>query len=72
MSNNSVKSIVLVHGGFVDGSGWESVYKTLTRDGYKVSIVQNSTTFSVTCTTNIARYSFRIEQGDQRSGWVSA
>lgn len=36
-------SVVLVHGGFVDGSGWESVYDILTHDGYKVSIVQNST-----------------------------
>ncbi len=43
MSNKSVKSIVLVHGGFVDGSGWEGVYKVLTKDGYKVSIVQNPT-----------------------------
>src|ERR1700733_7969795 len=44
MSNKSVKSVVLVHGGFVDGSGWEGVYKALTKDGYKVSIVQNPTT----------------------------
>jgi len=36
-------SVVLVHGGFVDGSGWESVYDILTHDGYKVSIVQNPT-----------------------------
>jgi len=36
-------SVVLVHGGFVDGSGWEDVYKILTKDGYKVSIVQNAT-----------------------------
>lgn len=36
-----VKSIVLVHGGFVDGSGWMDVYKILSKDGYKVSIVQN-------------------------------
>lgn len=43
MSDTSVKSIVLVHGGFVDGSGWEGVYKLLTKDGYKVSIVQNPT-----------------------------
>src|ERR1700722_3404253 len=43
MQNSAVKSIVLVHGGFVDGSGWEGVYKALTRDGYKVSIVQNPT-----------------------------
>ena len=37
------KNIVLVHGGFVDGSGWEGVYDILTKDGYSVSIVQNPT-----------------------------
>ena len=37
------KNIVLVHGGFVDGAGWESVYKILKRDGYNVSVVQNPT-----------------------------
>jgi pimeloyl-ACP methyl ester carboxylesterase len=37
-------SIVLVHGGFVDGSGWERVYKILRKDGYTVSVVQNPTT----------------------------
>jgi len=37
------RTIVLVHGGFVDGSGWESVYHILKRDGYRVAIVQNST-----------------------------
>ncbi|HET7088650.1 MAG TPA: alpha/beta hydrolase [Anaerolineae bacterium] len=36
-------SIVLVHGGFVDGSGWQRVYNILKKDGYKVSIVQNPT-----------------------------
>jgi pimeloyl-ACP methyl ester carboxylesterase len=36
-------SVVLVHGGFVDGSGWEGVYKILKKDGYNVSIVQNPT-----------------------------
>jgi pimeloyl-ACP methyl ester carboxylesterase len=36
-------NIVLVHGGFVDGSGWEGVYKILRKDGYTVSIVQNTT-----------------------------
>ena len=36
-------SVVLVHGGFVDGSGWEDVYKILKKDGYNVSIVQNPT-----------------------------
>jgi len=38
-----VKNIVLVHGGFVDGSGWEGVYKALKKDGYTVTIVQNPT-----------------------------
>ena len=36
-------AVVLVHGGFVDGSGWEDVYRILTKDGYNVSIVQNAT-----------------------------
>lgn len=36
-------AIVLVHGGFVDGSGWEGVYKVLRKDGYNVNIVQNPT-----------------------------
>ena len=40
----AMTSIVLVHGGFVDGSGWEEVYKLLKKDGYNVSIVQNPTT----------------------------
>jgi pimeloyl-ACP methyl ester carboxylesterase len=38
-----VKNVVLVHGGFVDGSGWEGVYKALKKDGYTVAIVQNPT-----------------------------
>ena len=37
------KNVVLVHGGFVDGSGWEGVYNELKKDGYTVSIVQNPT-----------------------------
>lgn len=37
------KAIVLVHGGFVDGSGWASVYHILKKDGYDVSVVQNPT-----------------------------
>jgi pimeloyl-ACP methyl ester carboxylesterase len=39
-----VKNIVLVHGGFVDGSGWSKVYQGLSKDGYNVAIVQNPTT----------------------------
>ena len=44
MSNNAANSVVLVHGGFVDGSGWEGVYHQLKKDGYDVTIVQNPTT----------------------------
>jgi pimeloyl-ACP methyl ester carboxylesterase len=36
-------TIVLVHGGFVDGAGWEGVYNILKKDGYDVRIVQNPT-----------------------------
>jgi pimeloyl-ACP methyl ester carboxylesterase len=36
-------SIVLVHGGFVDGSGWEAVNNILQKDGYNVAVVQNPT-----------------------------
>jgi pimeloyl-ACP methyl ester carboxylesterase len=36
-------TVVLVHGGFVDGSGWQEVYRLLKEDGYSVSIVQNPT-----------------------------
>jgi pimeloyl-ACP methyl ester carboxylesterase len=42
-AGEGVKNVVLVHGGFVDGSGWQGVYELLTKDGYNVSIVQNPT-----------------------------
>lgn len=42
-STQTVKNIVLVHGGFVDGSGWDGVYKILTKKGYNVTVVQNPT-----------------------------
>ena len=42
-NTTTIKNVVLVHGGFVDGSGWEGVYQILKKDGYKVSIVQNTT-----------------------------
>ena len=42
-SNKSSKAIVLVHGGFVDGSGWAGVYQILKSQGYNVSVVQNPT-----------------------------
>src|SRR3954468_12775244 len=41
--DSAVMNVVLVHGGFVDGSGWEGVYRTLRKDGFKGSVVQNPT-----------------------------
>lgn len=43
-SSVGARTVVLVHGGFVDGSGWEGVYNILRKDGYTVAIVQNPTT----------------------------
>ena len=39
----AARNIVLVHGGFVDGSGWEAVYRVLRKEGHTVSVVQNPT-----------------------------
>jgi pimeloyl-ACP methyl ester carboxylesterase len=39
-----IKNVLLIHGGFVDGSGWSQVYRGLRKDGYNVTIVQNPTT----------------------------
>jgi len=43
MKGTNALNVVLVHGGFVDGAGWEGVYKILKKDGHNVAIVQNST-----------------------------
>lgn len=43
MSTTSPPTVVLVHGGFVDGSGWQGVYDLLRHDGYDVAVVQNPT-----------------------------
>jgi pimeloyl-ACP methyl ester carboxylesterase len=43
MTDGSQGNVVLVHGGFVDGSGWQGVYQALTADGYNVAVVQNPT-----------------------------
>ena len=51
-----VRNVVLVHGGFVDGSGWRGVYDQLTADGFNVSVVQNQTLSldsDVETTTNV-------------------
>jgi pimeloyl-ACP methyl ester carboxylesterase len=39
----NIRNIALVHGGFVDGSGWQPVYKILTGEGFNVRVVQNPT-----------------------------
>ena len=43
MAREKPVSIVLVHGAFVDGSGWEGVHQVLTKQGYRVAIVQHPT-----------------------------
>jgi pimeloyl-ACP methyl ester carboxylesterase len=40
---SEIKNVVLVHGGFVDGSGWRAVHELLTADGFRVAVVQNPT-----------------------------
>ena len=42
-SATGTRNVVLVHGGFVDGSGWQGVYDLLTRDGFRVGVAQNPT-----------------------------
>ena len=42
-ADSPVKNVVLVHGGFVDGSGWQGVHDILRNDGFNVSVVQNPT-----------------------------
>ena len=58
----SVKNIVLVHGGFVDGSGWQPVYKILKKDGYNVRIVQNPT-LSLADDVAVTRRAIAAEEG---------
>jgi pimeloyl-ACP methyl ester carboxylesterase len=43
MNAGSARNAVLVHGGFVDGSGWRGVYDLLKQDGYNIAVVQNPT-----------------------------
>ena len=58
VSSVAAMTVVLVHGGFVDGSGWEGVYTVLRKDGYRVSIVQHPTislTDDVAATTRMVQ-----------------
>ncbi|MCU1459847.1 MAG: Pimeloyl-ACP methyl ester carboxylesterase [Actinomycetia bacterium] len=43
MSEPAISNVVLVHGGFVDGSGWQAVHDLLKADGFNVAVVQNPT-----------------------------
>src|SRR5258708_33311045 len=51
----TVKNIVLVHGGFVDGSGWQGVYKALKKNRYEGNIIQKSTISTAPDANGIAR-----------------
>jgi pimeloyl-ACP methyl ester carboxylesterase len=55
-------SVVLVHGGFVDGSGWQGVYEALKKDGYAVTIVQNPT-FSLADDVAVTRRALATQTG---------
>src|SRR5689334_17341278 len=57
-----VKNIVLVHGGFVDGSGWQGVYKILKKDGFAVTIVQNPT-FSLAGDVAVTKRALAAQNG---------
>jgi len=57
-----VKNVVLVHGGFVDGSGWEGVYKALKKRGYTVTIVQNPT-FSLADDVAVTKRTLAAQNG---------
>lgn len=55
-------SVVLVHGGFVDGSGWQGVYEALKKDGYAVTVVQNPT-FSLADDVAVTRRALASQTG---------
>jgi pimeloyl-ACP methyl ester carboxylesterase len=57
------KTIVLVHGGFVDGSGWQGVYQILRKDGFDVIVVQNPTT-SLADDVDVTRRAIANAKGD--------
>ena len=57
-----VKNIVLVHGGFVDGSGWQGVYNALKKNGYAVTIVQNPT-FSLADDVAVTKRALATQNG---------
>src|SRR5499425_3501814 len=62
MQSADVKNVVLVHGGFVDGSGWQGVYKALKKSGYAVTIVQNPT-FSLADDVAVTKRALATQNG---------
>ena len=67
MAAGEIKNVVLVHGGFVDGSGWEGVYKALTKNGYTVAIVQNPTDLTDILYRFDSEYNPKYERRDSGS-----
>ena len=63
-----MNNIVLVHGGFVDGAGWEGVYRSLKKKGYNVSIVQNQAYSCIAGRTCNSRRPLVWRSGNYRSG----
>lgn len=59
---HGVRNVVLVHGGFVDGSGWSGVYNTLKGRGYNVTVVQNPT-ISLTDDVAVTKRSIAAQEG---------
>ena len=57
----STPTILLIHGGFVDGSGWQPVHDLLRRDGYDVAVVQNPT---MTLDGDVAAVNHVLEEFD--------
>ena len=62
MESAVVKNVVLVHGGFVDGSGWQGVYNALKKTGYAVTIVQNPT-FSLADDVAVTKRALATQNG---------
>jgi len=61
-SFSGIRNVVLVHGGFVDGSGWEGVYRALTKSGHSVTVVQNPT-FSLADDVAVTRRAIAAQDG---------
>ena len=62
-----VRNVVLVHGGFVDGAGWEGVYNILKKNGFDVRIVQNPTV-SLADDVAVTRRAIGAQSGASRRG----